>query len=147
MHATIAAFPMRETYGDDMRNSPGTHGKLDNKYKGLRQRLINNIADHGIEGAAAREAYKKEASDDQARLHWIQVSGTRVRNTQTGSSFVVEHVSAFFDKIYPCLREYFDSEGLKMGEHVMIICSYAAAVSRHTLGEREWMIMDVADRP
>lgn len=130
MHWSIASFPNREIYDGEMRDGPGTDKPLHDIKPGLDYVLADIIARYGaFDSMEARASYRTEASDEKARLHYIEVKGDRkALSPSNGSMLVREHVDAFFDKIFPKLRVYFAMRGESVADNVMIICAYGAAV-------------------
>jgi hypothetical protein len=128
MNAAIAGFPNREIYNNKLRNGKGTDLSLNDKIPGLGVVLRSIIADYGIQNHDMRKSYRQTATDDDVRLHWLEVEGDRVRHPATKSICVKEHVKVFFD-LLPRLQAFFRFAELRFDEHIMIICAYSFAAS------------------
>jgi superfamily I DNA and/or RNA helicase len=131
MHKSISAFPNREIYRSKLRDGAGTSTSLDSKFPGLRDVLIGIQAQHGVRNSVAQEQYFEHATDDMARLHWIEAWGRRRRHPSTKSINVAEHVKVFFDSILPPIQAYFMANGKNVQDHVMIICAYSWALHEY----------------
>ena len=127
MHPVLSKFPNRVTYRGNMRDAPDMNTTIDQDMPGLRQVLVDIIADT-ISSPSDREDFKATVTDDDLRRHYVEVSGTREVNPVTKSKNVHEHVNVFFNKIYPKLRRYFRETKQSMEKNVMIICAYGWAV-------------------
>lgn len=123
MHPALTAFPRDYIYNGRFRDAPEMLKPLDDTMPGLRSVLTDIIAEHGIHDEVDREAYRLEASDAKARLHWLQVEGTK------GDEQVPKHVQLFFETIFPKLRAYFESRGKKLVDNVLLVCAYNKQVS------------------
>lgn len=108
---------------------------LDTTMPGFRVVLTDIIAEGGIQDSVERQAFRLEASDAKARLHWIQVKGKKLVDVK--STAVQEHINVFFDKIWPKLHAYFESRGEKMADHVLILSAYGHAVGLYKKRMRE----------
>jgi len=127
MHNTLADFPNREVYEGKLRNGPGTGGTLDeSELPGFG----NVLLDIQAQDKSDPSHYKANATDDHARLAWIEVTGKRINHESTKSLCVKEHIDVFFKRIFPHLLAYFKQVNKNMGEYSMIICAYGHAV-RH----------------
>jgi superfamily I DNA and/or RNA helicase len=126
MHQCIADFPNRMVYNGQLRDGPITMRTLDAAKPGLRAVLTDIITEHGIRDDNERAQYRLEGSDAKARLHWIEVTGMRVK--EMGSAAIQEHSDVVIDQIVPKLIEYFKSRGEKVADEVMILCAYSHAV-------------------
>lgn len=125
MHPVLSQFPREHIYNGRFIDGPGVDRPLEDVEPGLRKVLTDIIAD-SIEDTEKREAYRQEADDAKARLHWIQVQGKKIEDSK--SKAVLEHVDLFFDNVFQPLYKYFKDRGKKMKDHVLILCAYRHAV-------------------
>ncbi|KAK3680639.1 hypothetical protein LTR37_021127 [Vermiconidia calcicola] len=123
MHSAISSFPNRKIYGGKLRNGPDMNVTINEQMPGLRNVLVDIIAEE-ITNPAKQDRFRKIVSDADLRRHYVEVKGTRVPHESTKSMIVHEHIDVFFNKIFPKLREYFRSNDKSMNKHVMIICGY-----------------------
>ena len=138
MHPALSAFPRDYIYSGGLRDAPETHRPLDETMPGLREILTDIVAEHGIHDDVKREAYRLEASDEKARLHWIQVDGKNSNET------VSNHVDFFFQKIFPKLRAYF---GEKFVDNVLVVCAYNKQVGTNDILENVALTDQIQDAP
>lgn len=92
----------------------------------MKKLLVDTIAT-GIMDQNARAWFLESATDEHARLHYIEVLGQKEKDEQTSSSVVREHIKVFFEKIFFGLHEHF---GSALVSNVMVICAYSHAVRR-----------------
>lgn len=130
-HPELSKFPGRHFYDNKLRSNPRTDVELPKRVPGLRNALNKIIATYGIHDESARKEYLSADSDQAARLHWIQVSGTRTYDAQ-GSSSVPQHVDVFFDKILPGLLEFTKGRRGKLYDQVLVTTPYTFARDEYT---------------
>ncbi|KAK3654018.1 hypothetical protein LTR56_003453 [Elasticomyces elasticus] len=130
MHESISRFPNREFYNNKLRDGPGTDLPLDLKFPRLSATLKSIVA-QCMPNNQERGTYTRNATDADIRLHWIEVTGERIRHPATKSITVKEHVQVFFKKILPRLVQCFRLMGKRLEDHLMIICAYSYALHEY----------------
>lgn len=127
MHTSIAQFPNNTFYEGQLRNGPGTSGALDDSFPGLRACLQDILSSSFSTVLKGRDIASGNESD--LRLAWIQIVGKRERIPSLMSQVVKNHVTVFFDMVFPKLQDFFCGvPGATMRDNVMIICAYSAAI-------------------
>ncbi|KJY02467.1 hypothetical protein TI39_contig50g00005 [Zymoseptoria brevis] len=138
MHKCLSDFPNRKVYNGELRDGPGMDKSLEAVRPGLLAVLTDIIAGSAALSLPEREAYLAEASEEKARLHWIEVEGDREKN-QSQSWKTENHVQVFFSEIYPKLLAYFKGRQEKMSEFVMLICSYSFTIRSYEDKFANWL--------
>ncbi|KAK3626304.1 hypothetical protein LTR56_019881 [Elasticomyces elasticus] len=132
MHKSISRFPNNEFYNGKLRNGPGMSEPLDRDFPRLGDVLKSIVAEGGsMPSLEQRRYWKSHAEDEDARLHWVEVKGERVQHPASTSICVKEHTEVFMGKILPRLITYFKTMGLKLNDHVMVICAYSYALHEY----------------
>ena len=112
-----------------LKNAPSVQRTLEQVKPGLTKVLHKIIAQYSPQ-QIVRERYIASATDEQARLHYIElpvVPWNKIMKDDNDSIAIKEHIDIFFEKIFPGLQKYF---GDKTDKVVYIITGYKHAVSQ-----------------
>ncbi|GIZ38434.1 hypothetical protein CKM354_000185100 [Cercospora kikuchii] len=126
MHPAISKNPNEMFYDGMLIDAPAVKCDLNSALPGFST-ILHNIVAQSFSAGAPRAAYLQNATDAQARLHWIEMAVAKVSFVK-GSQAILDHINLFFDKIFPQLQKYF---GKRMHKEVMIIAAYSNALNQY----------------
>ncbi|KAK4499400.1 hypothetical protein PRZ48_009914 [Zasmidium cellare] len=126
LHPALSKFPGKEFYDGLITDSAKVQRPLEAVKPGFARVLHEIIAAPiSTRSEEASEEYLKNATDDQARLHYIELPVSTVRSDDRNSIAVPAHIDVFFRQIFPPLQSFFGEETEK---EVMLIVAYGLAV-------------------
>ncbi|KAF2163913.1 hypothetical protein M409DRAFT_25690 [Zasmidium cellare ATCC 36951] len=124
MHSSLSRFPSKEFYDGLLTDSPKVQRPLEDVKPGLTK-VLHNIIANSMRDTSERDSYLEKATDDQARLHYIEMPAGDVFMDDKLSVVVPDHVDVFFEQILPELQSYF---GAELKDEVMLIVAYGCAL-------------------
>ena len=92
-------------------------------------KVLHGIVAKSFNTKAAAEEYISNATDEQARHHYIEIGGVTKKHPHSSSRVVMAHIDVFFEHIFPDLQAYF---GKETEANLMIVCGYSYAVSTNS---------------
>ena len=126
MASVLSDFPNRKFYDARLQSAPKTLQPL----KSALRKGLHGIIAQTIPYFPNRKAYKTDATDAQARLHWLEMpvaTGDNVSKKGKSTALLL-HIRIFMSQVFPDLQALF---GANMHKEVMVIAAYGHALAQY----------------